>query len=63
MIEVIKYPSSYCFVGNPVQFELKSDNPDTIPYTVKYKDEEVELSAYFYKKKDRFTQSLMSQMF
>lgn len=49
MIEIIKHPASYCLVGNPVLFELRSDSADAIPISIKHENQEIVLQAYPYK--------------
>lgn len=54
MIEVIRQPSAYCLVGNPVIFELSSDQSKSIAIEVKYADRTIQLNAYPYRIGDAY---------
>lgn len=54
MIEVIRQPSAYCLVGNPVIFELSSDQSKSIAIEVKHSDRTIQLNAYPYRMGDAY---------
>lgn len=54
MIEVLKQPGEYCFVGNPVIFQLKSDNQDPIDVAIIYDKQTVNLKEYPYQSEEGY---------
>lgn len=54
MIEVVKQPGEYCFVGNPVIFQLKTDNPNPEEVLISYDKQSVPLKDYPYKTEEGY---------
>lgn len=54
MIEIVKQPGEYCFVGNPVLFRLKSDSQDPVEIEIAYQANKIALKGYPYKTEEGY---------